>query len=166
MPARTSLRILVIIASCLALGACGAPSPQQSRLSIAHPPTPTDTPPVGTFNFTTEDGVTLNGQVVGSGKTALVFSNGLEVSKVAWQRTAEQLASCGYLCLLYDYRGIDPSQGRDELERRDRDLQAAVGVVRARGAPSRSPPHNFLAHLRAAWVADPDGTPIQLVQRR
>jgi predicted enzyme related to lactoylglutathione lyase len=36
----------------------------------------------------------------------------------------------------------------------------------AAGAPSLSPPHDFLAHLRAAWVADPDGNPIQLVQRR
>jgi hypothetical protein len=35
----------------------------------------------------------------------------------------------------------------------------------AAGAPSLSPPHDFLAHLRAAWVADPDGNPIQLVQR-
>jgi catechol 2,3-dioxygenase-like lactoylglutathione lyase family enzyme len=36
----------------------------------------------------------------------------------------------------------------------------------ADGAPSLSRPHNFLADLRAAWVADPDGNPIQLVQRR
>jgi predicted enzyme related to lactoylglutathione lyase len=36
----------------------------------------------------------------------------------------------------------------------------------AGGAPSLSPPHDFLATLRAAWVADPDGNPIQLVQRR
>jgi catechol 2,3-dioxygenase-like lactoylglutathione lyase family enzyme len=36
----------------------------------------------------------------------------------------------------------------------------------AAGAPSLSPPHDFLAHLRVAWVADPDGNPIQLVQRR
>lgn len=34
------------------------------------------------------------------------------------------------------------------------------------GAPSLSPPHDFLSDLRAAWVADPDGNPIQLVQRR
>lgn len=33
------------------------------------------------------------------------------------------------------------------------------------GAPSLSPPHNFLSRLRSAWVADPDGNPIQLVQR-
>jgi catechol 2,3-dioxygenase-like lactoylglutathione lyase family enzyme len=33
------------------------------------------------------------------------------------------------------------------------------------GAPSLSPPHDFLSgRLRAAWVADPDGNSIQLVQ--
>ena len=36
----------------------------------------------------------------------------------------------------------------------------------ADGAPSLSAPHDFLADLRLAWVADPDGNPIRLVQRR
>jgi uncharacterized glyoxalase superfamily protein PhnB len=36
----------------------------------------------------------------------------------------------------------------------------------AAGAPSLSPPHDFLASLRLAWVADPDGNPIQLAQHR
>lgn len=36
----------------------------------------------------------------------------------------------------------------------------------ADGAQQLSPPHDFLeGALRAAWVADPDGNPIQLVQR-
>jgi len=34
------------------------------------------------------------------------------------------------------------------------------------GAPSLSAPHDFLSDLRLAWVADPDGNPIQLVQKR
>lgn len=35
------------------------------------------------------------------------------------------------------------------------------------GAPSLSEPHDWLGgKLRLAWVADPDGTPIQLVQKR
>ena len=34
------------------------------------------------------------------------------------------------------------------------------------GAPSLSAPHDWLADLRLAWVADPDGNPIQLAQRR
>jgi pimeloyl-ACP methyl ester carboxylesterase len=95
---------------------------------------PTDTPPAGTFFFTTEDGVTLNGQVIGSGKTAIVFSNGQTVPKFFWLPVAQRLAGQGYLCLLYDYRGISPSQGRDDLSRRDSDLRAAVAAARARGA--------------------------------
>ena len=27
-------------------------------------------------------------------------------------------------------------------------------------------PHDFLDSLRAAWVADPDGNPVQIVTRR
>jgi catechol 2,3-dioxygenase-like lactoylglutathione lyase family enzyme len=46
------------------------------------------------------------------------------------------------------------------------DTDRAYARLTAGGAPSLSPPHNFLAFLRAAWVADPDGNPIQLVQRR
>lgn len=34
------------------------------------------------------------------------------------------------------------------------------------GAPSLSPPHDFLSDLRLAWVADPDGNPVQLAQKR
>ena len=34
------------------------------------------------------------------------------------------------------------------------------------GAPSLRPPHDFGPTLRTAWVADPDGNPINLAQRR
>lgn len=34
------------------------------------------------------------------------------------------------------------------------------------GASSLSAPHDFLSDLRLAWVADPDGNPIQLAQHR
>jgi catechol 2,3-dioxygenase-like lactoylglutathione lyase family enzyme len=47
------------------------------------------------------------------------------------------------------------------------DTDAAVNALVAKGAPLLSPPHDFLdGRLRAAWVADPDGNPIQLVQRK
>jgi uncharacterized glyoxalase superfamily protein PhnB len=36
----------------------------------------------------------------------------------------------------------------------------------AAGAPSLSAPHDFLSDLRLAWLADPDGNPIQLAQHR
>jgi catechol 2,3-dioxygenase-like lactoylglutathione lyase family enzyme len=38
--------------------------------------------------------------------------------------------------------------------------------VTAEDAPSLSAPHDFLSDLRLAWVADPDGNPIQLAQKR
>jgi predicted enzyme related to lactoylglutathione lyase len=46
------------------------------------------------------------------------------------------------------------------------DTDDAFARLTSAGAPALSPPHDFLADLRLAWVADPDGNPIQLVQRR
>jgi predicted enzyme related to lactoylglutathione lyase len=47
------------------------------------------------------------------------------------------------------------------------DTDSAVNALVAKGAPLLSPPHDFLeGKLRAAWIADPDGNPIQLVQRK
>jgi predicted enzyme related to lactoylglutathione lyase len=47
------------------------------------------------------------------------------------------------------------------------DVDAAVGELVAQGAPLISPAHEFLeGKLRVAWIADPDGNPIQLVQRK
>jgi catechol 2,3-dioxygenase-like lactoylglutathione lyase family enzyme len=41
---------------------------------------------------------------------------------------------------------------------------AVVNALLAKGAPLLSPPHDFLGgRLRAAWIADPDGNPVQLV---
>jgi catechol 2,3-dioxygenase-like lactoylglutathione lyase family enzyme len=45
------------------------------------------------------------------------------------------------------------------------DVEAAYSWLKARGVPSMSSPHNFAGVLRGAWVADPDGTPVQLVDR-
>ena len=136
MLSRARMLSALCVVSCFALGACSPAAGQTSAPASGRLPTPTDTPPAGTFYFTTEDGVTLNGQIFGQGKTALVFSNGLDLPKFVWRPVAEQFASQGYLCLLYDYRGLSPSQGRDDLARRDSDLRAAVAVARARGATS------------------------------
>jgi predicted enzyme related to lactoylglutathione lyase len=46
------------------------------------------------------------------------------------------------------------------------DTDAAVRAAVQRGVSLLSPPHDFLdGKLRSAWIADPDGNPIQLVQR-
>jgi len=124
----------VLLMLCLfALAGCDAPAATVARTPT---PEPTETAPPGTFYFTTEDNVTLNGQIIGQGKTAIIFSNGKQVSKIGWQPVPQQLARRGYLCLLYDYRGIPPSGGRNDPDQRDRDLRAAVAVTRERGATS------------------------------
>jgi catechol 2,3-dioxygenase-like lactoylglutathione lyase family enzyme len=46
------------------------------------------------------------------------------------------------------------------------DVVTAYAWLRAQGAPSLSPPHDFARVLRAAWLNDPDGNPVQVVQRR
>jgi catechol 2,3-dioxygenase-like lactoylglutathione lyase family enzyme len=46
------------------------------------------------------------------------------------------------------------------------DTDRAFAALTAAGAPVLSPPHDFLEELRLAWVADPDGNPIQLCQKR
>ena len=46
------------------------------------------------------------------------------------------------------------------------DTDAALDALVAKGAALLSPAHDFLdGTLRAAWIADPDGNPFQLVQR-
>jgi catechol 2,3-dioxygenase-like lactoylglutathione lyase family enzyme len=45
------------------------------------------------------------------------------------------------------------------------DVDAAFARLTAMGVPELSAPHNFIGKLRAAWVADPDGNPVQLVMQ-
>jgi len=65
--------------------------------------------------------------------------------------------------------GLDPKgDGRwIEIVLWTDDTDAAVRALTATGAPLLSAAHDFLeGRLRSAWIADPDGNPIQLVQRK
>jgi catechol 2,3-dioxygenase-like lactoylglutathione lyase family enzyme len=44
------------------------------------------------------------------------------------------------------------------------DVEAAFKELTAQGAPALAPPDEWLGRLRIAWIADPDGHPVQLVQ--
>jgi catechol 2,3-dioxygenase-like lactoylglutathione lyase family enzyme len=46
------------------------------------------------------------------------------------------------------------------------DVDQAYANLAARNVRTLSAPHDFLDSLRAAWVADPDGNPVQIVMRR
>jgi catechol 2,3-dioxygenase-like lactoylglutathione lyase family enzyme len=65
--------------------------------------------------------------------------------------------------------GLEPDLGGRPVEivLWTNDVDCDHARLTADGAPALSPPHDFLAgRLRAAWIADPDGNPIQLVQHR
>jgi catechol 2,3-dioxygenase-like lactoylglutathione lyase family enzyme len=46
------------------------------------------------------------------------------------------------------------------------DVDAAYLELLAHGATPMSAPHDWLDNLRVAWVTDPDGHPVELVQKR
>ena len=54
---------------------------------------------------------------------------------------------------------------RGELVLWVEDADTALSWFNARGAVTLSPAHTFAGILRGAWVADPDGNPVQLVAR-
>lgn len=65
--------------------------------------------------------------------------------------------------------GLRPSgEGRwIEIVLWTEDTDSAVNALTAKGTPLLSAAHDFLdGRLRSAWIADPDGNPIQLVQRK
>ena len=45
------------------------------------------------------------------------------------------------------------------------DVVAAFAELTSAGIPALKPPHEWLGRLLIAWVADPDGNPVQIVQR-
>jgi catechol 2,3-dioxygenase-like lactoylglutathione lyase family enzyme len=67
-----------------------------------------------------------------------------------------------------DHHGLEPKgEGRwIEIVLWTDDTDAAVRALMEKGARLLSPAHDFLdGELRSAWIADPDGNPVQLVQR-
>ncbi|MEU8185136.1 VOC family protein [Micromonospora sp. NPDC049044] len=66
-----------------------------------------------------------------------------------------------------DDHGLDPvSRGqRAAVILWTDDTAGAYAGLTAKGAPALAAPHRWLDHLLIAWTADPDGNPIQIVQR-
>ena len=44
------------------------------------------------------------------------------------------------------------------------DVESAYTELTSRGVPGLKPPHEWLGRLLIAWISDPDGNPVQLVQ--
>ena len=65
-----------------------------------------------------------------------------------------------------DDHGLDPvSEGqRTAVILWTDDTAAAYAELTAKGVPGLKGPHEWLGRLLIAWIADPDGNPVQLVQ--
>ncbi len=63
---------------------------------------------------------------------------------------------------------LNPGLPRGEIALWTDDVDVAYAALMAKGIRSISAPHNFLETppLRAAWVADPEGNPVQIVCKR
>ena len=64
--------------------------------------------------------------------------------------------------------GLHPELGRHRIELvlTSDNTDANHARLTAAGAPSLSAPHDWLTQSRVAWIADPDGNPIRLVQQK
>lgn len=65
-----------------------------------------------------------------------------------------------------DDHGLDPvpSGQRAAVILWTDDTPAAYAKLTAAGIPGLQPPHRWLDRLLIAWVTDPDGNPVQIVQ--
>ena len=133
LPATTLLAAALLAAavlSCIFLTACGAQGAATATSAAA------DTLPaaVRAVSFTTEDGITLDGHVFGSGHEGVVLAHMYPADQSSWYPTAERLAQEGYLVLTFDFRGYGESGGEKQIELIDRDVSAAVNQIRQEGA--------------------------------
>jgi len=79
----------------------------------------------GPVSIETADGVTLAGDIVGTGTTGVVLAHMRGASRATWADFAEVLASNGYRALYFDFRGYGDSEG-DRDTNLDVDLAAVV----------------------------------------
>ena len=85
--------------------------------------------------FITPDGATLNGELYGSGDTAVIFSVMGNCSP-GWREFAQLTAAQGMLSLTYLWRGCRASGSANEAEMKKfvDDLRGAIAFMRAQGA--------------------------------
>ncbi len=86
----------------------------------------------GPVTIETSDGVSLAGDIVGTGTTGVVLAHMRGASRATWAEFAEVLSSNGYRALYFDFRGYGESEG-DRDTNLDLDLAAAVESMTAAG---------------------------------
>jgi pimeloyl-ACP methyl ester carboxylesterase len=92
-------------------------------------------PPTGrTFEFETDDGIALTGEIRGQGRAGVVLAHAFPADRNSWSEFAHFLQGKGYVTLTFDFRGYGDSEGEKDIPEIWRDVLAAVAALRERGA--------------------------------
>tara|TARA_B100000686_G_scaffold351873_1_gene451987 strand:+ start:2876 stop:3661 length:786 start_codon:yes stop_codon:yes gene_type:complete len=83
--------------------------------------------------FLTEDEEDIWGSIFGTGEIAIVLAHMRGRDQSSWFPFARLVSESGYKVLTFDFRGYGKSTGNRDT-RMDRDLEAAIAYVRAKGA--------------------------------
>jgi uncharacterized protein len=86
------------------------------------------------IRFRTEDGLTLAGELRGSGPTGVVLAHMFPTDRTSWSDLATQLEDRGYRSVAIDFRGYGDSGGQRDIPEIWRDVLAAIDALRDRGA--------------------------------
>jgi pimeloyl-ACP methyl ester carboxylesterase len=84
-------------------------------------------------SFNTEDGIQLSGHLFGSGDVGVVLSHMKPADQESWWPFARVLKDRGYQALAYDFRGYRDSEGEVDIDNIDRDVQAALDLIKSKG---------------------------------
>jgi pimeloyl-ACP methyl ester carboxylesterase len=148
-PTRRGMRVAVAVLGLVLLGACDGSGDRAGNGQAATASPASSTPPTTAdiaarpclrdgeasrvFRFTTGDGATLVGLVLGSGRTGLVLGHQLGSDLCEWLPQARAFAKDGNRVLVFDFAGFGESRpGPDG--RVDNDVVAATAQLRRRGA--------------------------------
>jgi pimeloyl-ACP methyl ester carboxylesterase len=94
----------------------------------------------------TADAVTISGRIYGRGARGVVLVPGAHGIGSTWHFQALRLARAGFHVLAIDYRGLGPLGGEQDDGKTDRDVRAAIALLKARGA-------SRIALVGASWGA-------------
>ena len=84
-------------------------------------------------SFNTEDGIQLSGYLFGEGDVGVVLSHMRPADQESWWPFARVLKDKGYQVLTYDFRGYRDSQGELDIGNIDKDVQAALDLLKSKG---------------------------------
>lgn len=112
------------LAASLVLGACGDGQEE------------TGTPQLAVFapvTFTSANGVQLSGSLFGQGRQGIILAHMFPADHGIWIELAGDLVGLDYLGLPFDFRGYGDSEGDQEFDRIDRDVEWALDFLEQRG---------------------------------